>query len=162
MEKLKWKNIQMLWNLRKPRFKNLDFVDLIIDEKPLFLLAWELSNGNGIRIINPSGLYRNPEGSIVITIPKDLDTITVTAFNYWRKNSVTVRLKHTQLDTETAASLIQNLRVFNTVKIKQSPLHVNIAQPGLRQTIIHLNTSGISIRNINAIKTLKLNYYEQP
>lgn len=98
-----------LFNFKRPQFTQLDFIDLVIDDKPIFLLTWQSSNAHSL-IIQSICKYRLSQGSIIVQIPASLDHLTLRLKNTWRSTRLDVTILHTRLDQKTASMLLKQIR----------------------------------------------------
>lgn len=131
--------LKFLFIFKKPFFEKLDFIDVIIDNRPFFLVAWELRSGYKINIKEPSKTVKKTSSAVILKLHPSMEIITLTACNLWRKRSIDITLHHTEVDSATAAAFIQQLDPIQTLSAKERNIAVK-------------NTSLTSIKNIIHIK----------
>ncbi|RYE53853.1 MAG: hypothetical protein EOP48_13515, partial [Sphingobacteriales bacterium] len=107
-----------LFVFRKPSCTELDFIDLVIDDKALFLLSWKIEHGYKVRIRKTRAAFWEKEKAVVILLKKQTDHIEISISNLWRKTSFKVALKHTRFDEQTTTYLLKEIRtVKNTGEV---------------------------------------------
>lgn len=113
-------------------FTELDFIDLIIDDKPIFLISWKTENAHRLKIKSIKKSNYGPNGSVILRLPRKLDQLIIIVSNIWRKQVLHVQLMHTELDTTTASFLLKEIKhvQLNGEIIWRTPLsgldvHVN-------------------------------------
>lgn len=101
--------LRYLFNFRKPVFTELDFVDLVIDDKPLFLIAWKSENAYLLNIKSFAKYYKG-EGSAIILISSSTNELTIKLKNIWRSTTLKIDVLHIQIDQRTASFLLDNIK----------------------------------------------------
>lgn len=126
-----------IFQFRKPIFSELDFIDLIIDNKPLLLIVWKIKWATKVKIIPLNEKFKNA-GSFILKIPTDIEFIQIVAINLWRKNIREIQLKHTQLDDATSAFLIKQFQPLTTLEVKKSIITLRHIKSEGKKSIIHI------------------------
>jgi hypothetical protein len=124
--------LRYLFNFKRPVFTELDFVDLVIDEKPVFLIVWKSENAHLLKIKSFAKYYKE-EGSAIILIPSTSNELTIKLKSIWRSTTLKVDILHTQIDQRTAAFLLDKIKqvkqngevIWNT---PLSTLHVYVKE----------------------------------
>lgn len=105
--------LKYLFNFRKPVFESFDCIDIIIEDKPLFLLTWRICNGYLVKLKSLKKSIVDAEGSAVIKLSPRQNKIIIEAKNFWRKTSLEIPLVKYRLDKKTADELITSFKPFN-------------------------------------------------
>lgn len=113
------------FNFKRPVFTELDFIDLVIDEKPLFLIVWQSKNAHLLKIKSFKN-YRKSEASVIVLIPSSVNHLTIQLKNIWRSIELRVDIHHTQIDEKTASFLFDKIKQVksNGEIIWRTPLSV--------------------------------------
>ena len=148
-----------LIDFSKPKFLNLDYTDIVVEDKTLFFISWKLKRHHKLKIYPLNQTYCNPESAVVLKMPAATEEIIITVHSLWRRRKYRVMLKKVRLDKETARHLIMGFKPVNMLNLKT--LTVNCARP-LRNTnlpVIDLYRHRIKIKTqILSISTDKLTY----
>jgi hypothetical protein len=73
-----------LFNFRKPRFAQLRYTDVVIDDRAFFLITWQLEAGYKLKIKSLNYRSYKSSGSAYIAIPADVDHIELVTSNVWK------------------------------------------------------------------------------
>jgi hypothetical protein len=144
---------------RRPYFSQLDFIDLIIDNKAIFLIAWQIKRGHKIQIKPISKSHRRKEGALLLQIPSEIHSVEIIASNIWRKTRKTIYLKHTHFDDVSSSSLIKQFKPVTTTYIKQKTVSVRNKLSRVKRIIPCIKS--IKIRPVTTIK-LKTEKFKYP
>lgn len=125
VSKLRW-----LFIFRRPEFIEFDFVDIVIADKPLLLIIWNLKAGYKIRVKALRLTMHGKSGARVITLSNRPTTLTIEAHNFWRRIKKRIELRYLELNDESADWLMKDLR-------EPSKLKVNTIIPRMRKMISH-------------------------
>lgn len=143
---------------RKPKFAELDFVDLIIEDKPLFLIAWKIKNGYSIKLNPLHKTVRKVEGSFISELPPNTNSIELIASNFWRKNKRRIYLKHTKLNDVASQALIQQFKPLSTVEISDLIISTKNCNAIIKQANIQTRPFAITMKYNPNIKSTNINY----
>ncbi len=110
--------IRWLFTFRKPRFIECEFVDILIEEKPLFLIIWKLDGGYKICLKGTGIRFREKSGAKVIMLGNMPGSIRLTAHSFWRSTTVIIPLKYIQLDDKSARALLRELKNPTSLEVK--------------------------------------------
>jgi hypothetical protein len=159
--------IKKLLDFSKPRFLKLDYIDIIIEEKTLFLVAWKSKRHHKVKIYPVNKIYYDHETAVVLKIPADTSEVTIILYSFWRKRKYRVFLKKVKLDKETAQHLITKFKPVEMLKLKTPVVNAVRTFRGMNLPVIVLKKQDFSINTpliiINTDKltyTIKTNYYE--
>jgi hypothetical protein len=118
-----------LLSFKKPSLKNFDYIDIVIEDKMLLLLTWEFVRGYRLSIPSLRKSYYNPNSSVILKIPSQINEIKIIISSFWRKRQYTVRLKKVRLDTETAKYLIQQFKPMPITDLRIGGVNVKNKTP---------------------------------
>lgn len=137
----------------KPYFNGLDFIPVIIDNKPILLLTWHIENAYEIAINPLNARYKQRYGCVLLYLPPDVDSVEIIIQNIWKKTRKKILLKRTFLDEATALYLVKKLSPLTNIAINNKPIVFRSSKLQLK----HSNLSFKPIPDIRLNKKLKLN-----
>jgi hypothetical protein len=143
---------------RKPLFTFLDYTDLIIDDKAVFLLTWKLVNGHKVKIKPLGRKYYSKEQSLIIRLDFKPIYIDIIACNYWRITRKRVKLNFIRLDDQTASLLIRGFMPLSTTVVNDFPVTVTHKKIGTRIFDLRLKISDIRFSKGITVKSSKFKY----
>ena len=114
--------LRFLFVFKKPVFIQMDYVDLVVDNRPLFVVCWYATSLYKLKIKPVKRSFFKKQGSFILQIPKETDVVEIIASNFWRRTNLIVPLKHIELDDKTSSLLIQKFKPLKTLEIKRAPL----------------------------------------
>lgn len=159
--------IRKLLDFSKPKFLNLDHIDIVVEEKTLFLVCWKSKRHHKVRISPLNKAYRNHETAVVLKIPGDTVELTIALHSLWRKRKYRVLLKKVKLDKETAQHLITKFKPVKMLRLKTLAFNAvptfvdtNLPVIVLKKRYFSINTFLISPVTDKLTYTIKTNYYE--
>lgn len=144
--------VRYFFNFRKPEFTEIDFIDLVIDNKPLFLLVWKSRNAHVLKIKSVK-TYRKSKGSVIILIPSSKNNLVIQLKNIWRSKKVKVDIQHIQLDNKTASLLLNKIKQinFNGEIVWKTPL--SAVSTHFKELIVQKRIAGVK----NIVPAIKRN-----
>lgn len=156
------KKIQQVFDFNRPQFSQLDCIDLVLENKSLLLLSWSTVHTTRLSIRQSKAVYHQSNGAVICRLPGNTHAVDIVLSNIWRKNKITLPLKHLSVDRETLRLFdkdftailfpsisIENLQpALSTQSIGFTKLHPSIEIP--RPVIPALNIS---------INQLQLHHY---
>jgi hypothetical protein len=149
--------IKFFFQFKKPSFIVLDFVDLIIDDHPIFLIVWKIKHGYKLTIKPIKGNY-SQSGSLVLKIPKNIYSIELIASNFWRSNKKPIEFKHFKFDKETASYLIQKFQPISTIEIKRTIVLIKNKEPIVKSVAIFVKPTKIYLKKTFKLIREQINY----
>lgn len=108
---------------KKPFVKRIESVDLVIEDKMLFMMSWEFAGHYKLKIPLVKKSYKARVGSVVIKIPPDTNYIYIKVKSWWRTSHYTFYLTRLKLDALTARQIIRKLKPFNELLLNIDPIH---------------------------------------
>lgn len=109
--------LKLLFCFKKPEIINLDYLYVLIKDKPTLFVVWEIKNVWSVKLIPFNRRFYKPQNAIIISIPQEQHKITFKAANFWRKKSISLTLCAVQLNELATAQLIQGFRPLNKVSV---------------------------------------------
>jgi len=159
--------IRRFLDFSKPRFLNLDYIDIVVEEKTLFLLSWKSKRHYKVKISPFNKTYNNHETAIVLKVPASTIELTITLHSFWRKRRYQVLLKKVKLDKETAKHLITKFKPIEMIRLKTPVVNAvrtfrgtNLPVIVLKKLSLKINNPSLSINTDKLIYTIKTNNYE--
>jgi hypothetical protein len=140
----KFYRIRWLFSFRKPRFIECEFVDILIEEKPLFLIVWKLDGGYKICLKGTGIKLREKSGAKIIMLGNMPGSIRLTAHSFWRSTTVIISLKYIKLDDKSAAALLRELQNPTSLEVKNLVPYLSCMVPHIR--LLKLQTNAPRIR----------------
>ncbi len=123
----------LVFDLRRPQFRRLDFIDIVLENKLLLLLSWDIAHATKIRIRPGKAYYRNTCGAAICKLPMGAESVDIRINNLWRATTISLPLKRITVDKEVLHFLNQHFVA--------PPFTVTAIQPALRlkdQSIVNL------------------------
>jgi hypothetical protein len=94
----------------KPIIVRLDFTSLVLEQRPFLVLTWKVKYGFKLRVDQTHITFYGKEGSAVVLLQSPIDVAVISISNIWRTRKISLALKHTSLDSQTAAFLMKQIR----------------------------------------------------
>ncbi len=110
--------LKNLFDFNKPKFLKLDYIDIVVENKILFLVSWKSKSHNKIKIPRFRRTYHNHETAVILKLPPHTDELTITLHSLWRKRRYKILLKKIKLDKETSLHLITQFRPVEMLRLK--------------------------------------------
>jgi hypothetical protein len=79
-----FKRLRRLFNFHRPRFRQLDCIDLVFENKLLLLLSWDIVYASKVCVRPGRTVYRKPTGAAVCKLPMGTDRVDIIVCNVWR------------------------------------------------------------------------------
>lgn len=151
--------VKYLFCFKKPRLTQLCYLPVLIKDKPVLFVAWDITHAWSVRFIPLKQTHNAANNAAVVSIPAHLNQVTLEASNYWRKTTINLTLHAVELDEITTAKLIDGFRPLNKtevntplvthIKNKVVPKNMNIHQRN--SAIQHIDRFKITIHPLTAI-----------
>jgi hypothetical protein len=119
------KILKLLVCFKKPELIHLSYINVLVKEKPILFIVWEVKNGWSVKFIPLKRRYHEASNALVLSIPEELNEITLKAANFWRKTRITFTMCAVELDRVATAQLIHDFWHLNKVEAL-APLVLNI------------------------------------
>ncbi|MBO9592518.1 MAG: hypothetical protein J7599_06365 [Niabella sp.] len=125
------KKIMQCFNFRRPVFRHLDYIDLILENKRLLLISWETMHTNRLYIRPGKHSDRRSSGAAVYTLRAGTNTVEIVLKNTWRSSKKGIDLKNLPLDP-------QMRRYLDAYFSNKSAFDIRLGLPALTNTTIRL------------------------
>jgi len=130
---------------QKPVIYQLEYVDIVIAEKALFLVSWKFADKYKLSMPPLKKKYRSSRGSVVLKLPIHIDDIKLIVSTWWRKKEYTIHLKKIQLEPAIAEQLVQQFKPMAMLKLENA--NIGIIKK-LSHTIIPVPANKISLPGV--------------
>src|ERR1700754_392173 len=120
-----------LSDFRQPRFSRLDCIDLVLENKSLLLLSWDIVHARKICIRPGTATYRQSTGAAICRLPTGTDSVDIILHSVWRSTKTSFRLKRIAIDQQT-------LQYLDEYFLAGLAVSVNHTQPAFPTAIIEL------------------------
>jgi hypothetical protein len=109
--------LKLLFCFKKPEFINLSYINVLVKDKPLLFIVWEIKNAWSVKLIPLQRRHYETKKVLILSIPKEQNDITIKAVNFWRKTKMGLTMYAVELDEASTAQLIQGFRPLNKVEV---------------------------------------------
>jgi hypothetical protein len=143
MQSLSW-----LFVFRKPQLHAFHCIDLVADNRQLFLMVWDTAHARRICVQPGRHVYKASSGAAVITLLPGTKQVEVRVSNCWRRVTMTIMLKHISLDPVCARLLDIDFQMFyslSLLRLESGPvikrLQINLGEPSIKiaDCVTHIN-----------------------
>lgn len=110
--------LKKLFDFRKPGFLHLDYIDMVVEEKILFLVSWKSKRHHKVKISPLNKTCFNYETAMVLKVPAHTTELIITIHSFWRKRRYCVSLKKVKLDKKTAQHLVMRFKPVKMLRLK--------------------------------------------
>lgn len=87
-----------LFDFRRPRIRELNCLELVLDNKRLLLVGWDAVPATGIRIRPGGARFRLSSGAAICKLPAGTTTVDILVQNVWRSKKERLSLKQLSVD----------------------------------------------------------------
>jgi len=147
--------LKLLFCFRKPEFVNFNYINVLVKNKPLLFIAWEIKNACSIKLIPLKQRFSIAQNAVIINVPEEQNKIVFKVANFWRKRKIELNMHAVALDETTASWLIHGFSPLN--KLETSIPLVS----GIRNKII-IRPGSVKQRNVRIQKIARFNINTQP
>lgn len=156
------KFFKKLLDFKKPTIINLDYLDIVLEDKRLFLLSWHFTRQYKLSIPSLKKKWNRQSGSVVFKIYNLNKPFKIVIASFLRKKIIIVNLKQLKLDPKTSASLIHQFYPFSMPTSLIKEVKLNIAKPEIiTPNEIHNKYSHIVVHPFDVIiKDQNFNYHQ--
>lgn len=117
--------LKLLFCFKKPEVKNLSYINVLVDQKPILFIVWEVKNAGFVKLIPFKGRYYSSQKAMALSLLYDRQQITMKTANFWRSTKTVLNMQAVQLDQATLSELIKGFRPLNKIEV-DSPVLYNI------------------------------------
>lgn len=139
--------LKLLFCFKKPSVIQLSYLPVLVKDKPVLFVVWEIENAWWVKFTPPTRRYATAKNAVLLTIPNHLNQVTLKAYNCWRKTSIQLSIHAVQLDEATTAQLIDGFRPLNKTGVNTPSVSHIKNQISISPFAIQLRDS--SIKQIN-------------
>ncbi len=125
------KKIKQCFNFRRPAFRHLDYIDLILENKRLLLISWETMHANRLHIRPGKHSDRRSAGAAVYTLPSTTTGVEIVIKSTWRSAKKVIDLKNLPVNP-------QMRRYLDAYFSNEPPFDIRVAPPAFANTTIRL------------------------
>lgn len=128
------RKIKRLFDFRRPHVQELDCIDLVIENKIIFLLSWEFTHAWKLRLRPGKLKQKGASGAMMATLPPGITTVYLIVSNCWRSIEIPIHLKHLKLDEQNLSLLGDNWNILKTVNLhglQPMPANIEFAVTGI-------------------------------
>lgn len=79
-------------HFRKPATVSIDYIPLLIQQKPVLLLCWSFPHAYSLRLKPLKKTYHQASGAYILRLKEDCDELTLTIKSFWRKTTLKLKL----------------------------------------------------------------------
>lgn len=145
------KTFKLLFCFKKPEVIHLSYIPVLIKDKPVLFVAWDIMNARAVRFIPLRRRYHNNVSAAILAVSKDLREVTLKFANFWRSTTIRISIYAVQLDEATTAQLIHSFRPLNTTVVN-TPLVSRIRNLAVIRPI-SISQRSTSIKKIDRFNT---------
>lgn len=109
--------LKLLLCFKKPEIIHLSYINVLIKDKPVLFIAWEIENSLSVKLIPLRRRYAEGVNALILSMPKELNEVTVKAANFWRKAIVSLPVCTVELDEVATAQLISGFRPLSKLEV---------------------------------------------
>ena len=95
------KKLRQLFDFHQPQFRHLDCIDLVLENKLLLLLSWDIIHTSKICIHPGNIVYQTSTSAAVCRLPTGTDSVDIILHNVWRSKKISFKLKRIAVDRQT-------------------------------------------------------------
>lgn len=140
------KQFRRLFDFHQPRLRHLDYIDLVVGNKPVLLLTWDAVHADRICILPGKLVYHTTSGGIICKLPPGTEFVDVILHNLWRSKKISIKLQQIAADPQTLAYLNELLHEKLTLTNTQPAIIAQLPELKNMQPAISLS---IELRQIN-------------
>ncbi|MBO9657417.1 MAG: hypothetical protein J7527_01195 [Chitinophagaceae bacterium] len=79
-------------HFRKPATVSIDYVPLLIQQKPVLLLSWNFPHAYSLRLKPLKKTYHQASGAYILRLEQNCDLLTLIIKSFWRKTTLHLKL----------------------------------------------------------------------
>ena len=148
----------LLFCFRKPEIVHLSYLNLLVKEKPVLLIVWEIKNARCIKFLPLKGRHYALKNAALLSIPEDRREISIRIVNFWRGITKDITMHAVELDANTTTQLIDGFRPLNKIRI-HTPVISRISNHiGVKPVIMVQRSNSITVTNRFPINIKPFNY----
>jgi hypothetical protein len=115
-----------LFNFDRPRFAQLRYTDVVINNKAYFLVSWKIEGGYKFKIKSLNYRSYKSSGSAYIAIPDDINAIELVISNLWKSDTKKIALLRQSISSQLDFFPVKQFKELTTRSIYMPQLSVPI------------------------------------
>ena len=139
------KSLKYFLSFKPPVVIDLSSIDIIIAQKPLYLLSWTFARFYKLKILELNKTYYSKSGSVILKIPDSTNSITLIVSTIWHKRQFIRPLKKMKLEDAIAQLLIGALNPMKTFPVNLQSAVISKMTGHVLIPIVNLKTKPIEI-----------------
>jgi hypothetical protein len=152
-------SIKYFFHFKKLKILHFEFVDIVLEEKPLLLISWEFDYCYRLSIPKLKYSCSSKYGSIILKIPNDLKNLEIIIASIWRKRNLSIKLTRVSLTKEVSDLIIQELNPLAGPELKLKAFYIEknlspttlLPVPKYRSNAVQINLKSIVLKSDNLI-----------
>jgi|GEM_PF-5479793 len=85
-------NFRTIIHFRKPATVSIDYIPLLVQQKPVLLLCWNFPHAYSLRVKPINRTYHQAAGSYIIRLEENCNEITLSIRSFWRRTLLKLKL----------------------------------------------------------------------
>lgn len=141
-------------HFRKPAIVSIDYVPLLVQQKPILLLSWDFPHPYSLRLKPLNRTYHQAAGAYILRLEENAHEITLTVRSFWRRTSVQLKLVPVPATPMMLSLLERDLAISISLQIGkplQTKTAFEIRRPVYKLSPFHIKST-ISAFYIDAEK----------
>lgn len=135
---------------KKPRVVKLSYLPVLVKDKPVLFVAWEIKHAWSVRFIPLRQKHNAARNAAIVSVPNHLKQVTLKAGNCWRTTTIRLSLHAVQLDEAGTAHLIDGFRPLHKTAV-HTPVAAYINSPVLTRPL-NIQQRNSSIQQVDRFK----------
>lgn len=146
--------LRYLFSLRAPVIYDLEYLDMVIQDKILLLISWHFKRPYLLSIPGLNKKYREKASAVIVKVPSHMEVVNIQISSAWRKKKITVVLRKWQLDEDTSQHIIQQFQPFRMpaltlpeIGIRDQELPSKSPIPLLKKYVLKVNSNQTNVKS---------------
>lgn len=100
----------------RPEIRHLDCLHLVLENKALLLLEWNVSKTTDIYVLPIRKSYFQSQGAAIHRLPAGTTSVTLIVRNLWRRHKIEIPLKRVTIDAEITEQFDINFHQSTSIR----------------------------------------------
>jgi len=109
-----YRGIRLLFHFQAPRLEQLNYLDVVVTQKPLLLVSWNSKYHYLIKIPVVKKRYHTRSGSVLIKLPTGLGSIEILVWSLWRKRTYVLPINSFAIDPRAFEQYINSYNILDS------------------------------------------------
>lgn len=79
-------------HFRKPATISIDYIPLLVQQKPVLLLSWNFPHAYSLRLKPVKRTYHQSSGAYILRLEENCEEVTLTIKSFWRRTRLELKL----------------------------------------------------------------------